>query len=130
MRHIVLLALVALSTACTGTPGTTVVLRRADDGQLGFHSVTEAFPGSARFECHASETGRCHYAVFGGACGGLTAAFGDRIVRCAETASPRLQFDLQVGEQRDVSDLPLDFRHCVREQSGPLTAACLGQRVG
>lgn len=125
LRALILIVLAGLATACGGLPGTTVVLREGSDGRMDFHSRTRALPGRARFECLASDSGRCHYAVFGGACGGLAAALGDTVVRCADAAVPRLQFDLQVGEHRDVGDLPLGFRHCASGRGGPVTAACL-----
>lgn len=125
LRPFILTALTVLATACGGFPGTTVVLREGIDGGTDFHSRTRALPGGARFECLASGSGHCHYAVFGGACDGLAVALGDRLVRCADDAAPRLQFDLEVGERRDVGGLPLGFRHCTSGRSGTMTAACL-----
>ncbi|AWV05760.1 hypothetical protein [Marilutibacter maris] len=125
LRAIIAIVLAALAAACSGVPGTTVVLREGSDGHTGFHSRTRALPGHARFECLASDSGRCHYAVFGGVCAGLSAALGDGRVRCAEDVAPRLQFDLKVGEHRSVGGLPLGFRHCASGRRGPVTAACL-----
>ncbi|WP_237056768.1 hypothetical protein [Marilutibacter chinensis] len=128
MRALILIVLTGLATACGDLPGTTVVQREGGDGGMDFHSRTRAMPGRARFECLASGSGQCHYAVFGGACGGLVAALGDTVVRCADDAAPRLQFELQVGEHRDVGGLPLGFRHCASDRGGPVTATCLHLR--
>lgn len=125
LRTTIAIVLAALATACSGVPGTTVVLREDGDGHTGFHSRTRALPGHARFECLASDSGQCHFAVFGGACAGLSAALGDGLVRCADNVAPRLQFDLKVGERRSVGGLPLGFRHCASGRGGPVTAACL-----
>ena len=119
------LCLLLLATACSGGHGTTVVLREDIGGTARFHSRTEALPGSARFECIASASGTCHYAVFGGACGQLAHAFAAEVIACDADAAPAARFDLAVGERRDIDGLPLDFRHCVRERPGAITAACL-----
>ncbi len=119
------LCVLLLATACSGGHGTTVVLREDIDGAARFHSRTESQPGSARFECLASASGECHYAVFGGACGPLAMAIVGDVIACDADAAPTARFDLAVGERRDIDGLPLDFRHCVRERPGTITAACL-----
>jgi hypothetical protein len=129
MRYMTLklpmLALVLLAAACDGGHGTTVVMREDIEGQTRFHSRTLAMPGSASFECLASASGRCHYAVFDGACGQFAATLVADVIECEADATPTASFDLDVGERRDIDGLPLDFRHCVRERPGPMTAACL-----
>ncbi len=117
--------LLLLVAACSAGPGTTVVMREDIDGSPGFLSRAETLPGSARFECLASASGQCHYAVFAGACGPLAQAVAGTWFACDETAAPTLRFDLAVGEAREVDGLPLDFRHCVRERPGAITASCL-----
>ncbi|UNK48281.1 hypothetical protein MNR01_10900 [Lysobacter sp. S4-A87] len=100
-----------------GATGTTLVARSTDNGVETLLSKTSIETGKVRFECMRSATGHCHYALFTGTC--TTSAAGAHCVH-----RPAGTFDVQVGQVRDRSDLPADFRLCVSHRSEAVDADC------
>ncbi|MCF7223640.1 hypothetical protein [Marilutibacter chinensis] len=123
----VALALIALVlTGCVDGPGSRHEVRNIDaGGGEAFHSRIRLLPTMAYVECLASDSGRCHYAIFGGSCGSLAAALDTDLIDCAPDSGPRVRFSLAVGERRQVDGLPLDYRHCASARSVPAGASCL-----
>lgn len=123
----VVMVLIALALAgCADGPGSRHTVRSFDaGGDEAFHSRIRLLPTMAQVECLASDSGRCHYAVFGNACGSVAAALASDLVGCGPDTVPNVQFSLAVGERRLVDGLPLDYRHCASAWSEPMSAACL-----
>lgn len=126
VRSVVLAVVVGSALAgCVDGPGSSHVVRTQVDGRDAFHSRARLMPASARFECLSSDSGHCHYAVFGGACGSVATTLGSSVLRCRPDAEAHARFSLAVGERREVDGLPLDYRHCASSQPEPMIAACL-----
>ena len=112
-----LLALVYFLLALIGCDGggTTWTARASLDGQDVLHARTRLHAGVARFECIASASGRCHYALFAQACAPQPAA-------CQ--AAPFERFSLAVGESREVVGLPDRFQPCAGTSDAIAHADC------
>lgn len=109
-------------------PGTTVVARTTVDGVDLLFSRTEVAPGKAHFQCLRSASGRCHYAVFASQCTTTGSTTGSTGASC--TTRPLDSFDLAIGQSRDLTTLPADFRQCVSHRAGTMMPDCtlLAQR--
>ncbi|HEY5850665.1 MAG TPA: hypothetical protein VIT62_07885 [Lysobacter sp.] len=100
-------------------PGNTLVARSSEDGVETLLSQTRVASGTVRFECLRSASGHCHYAVFAGRCASSAPPAG---VACMQR--PAGTFDVSVGQARERSDLPADFRLCVSHRDGAVDADC------
>jgi hypothetical protein len=108
-----LIAIILLLAGCT--PGErTIVVRSVDNGRTTFDSRATIDILSARFECRASATGACHYALFAQDCSGA---------RC--DAPPLRQFAVDAGDEQTLDGLPHDVLVCMQREASPMTAACL-----
>ncbi|MFC3552465.1 hypothetical protein ACFOLC_15785 [Lysobacter cavernae] len=109
-------------------PGTTVVARTTVDGVDQLFSRTEVAPGKAHFQCLRSASGRCHYALFASQCTLSGSTTGSAGATCS--TRPLDTFDLAIGQTRDLSSLPADFRQCVSHRAGAMAPDCtpLAQR--
>ncbi|MBN6111954.1 hypothetical protein [Xanthomonas bonasiae] len=98
------------------------VVHTSERGAAVIFSRTSYRGGLATFRCVDSRSGRCHYQVYA-ACAAPTAAAGSAAAaRCA----PRMlqEFDLQVGQHREIGDLPRDFGQCVAPETSAATQPC------
>lgn len=109
-------------------PGTTVVARTTVDGVDLLFSRTEVAPGKAHFQCLRSASGRCHYVLFASQCTSIGSTTGSSGATC--TTRPLEHFDLAIGQARDLTSLPADFRQCVSHRAGAMAPDCtlLAQR--
>lgn len=109
-------------------PGTTVVARTTVDGVDLLFSRTEVAPGKAHFQCLRSASGRCHYVVFASQCTTTGTTTGNSGATCSTRALDT--FDLAIGQSRDLTTLPADFRQCVSHRAGAMAPDCtlLAQR--
>lgn len=123
MRNVIALIYSLLTLAgCMDGPGTTLVSRSAEDGVETVLSKTRIAAGTVRFQCVRSASGRCHYAVFAGQCTQSVSANGGAAAQCSTRSIG--SFDVAVGEERERSDLPGDFRLCVSHRAGAVDAEC------
>ena len=90
------------------TGGSTLVTRSATDGHDTLYARTRVQAGIGRFECLASDSGRCHYALFVRDCKPDQAD-------CRNQAFQR--FSMEVGASREIVGLPAGFDVCVRQQA-------------
>ncbi len=102
---------------CQEKPTVTSVVRSEANGIDLIHSRSVIRAGEGRFRCLASVTGKCHYViVVADACTTTDGACPPR----------RLQaFDLEVGGERRIADLPRGARPCVDREHEPDAATCL-----
>ena len=102
-----LLALFAFVLSLYGcdTATRTVVQREREDGADRLYSRTVVEAGVARFECRASASGQCHYALYAGRCADARDASA-----CDTRTAAR--FALAVGESRQLTGVRT-FRLCV-----------------
>ena len=81
--------------------GTTYSNRIANDGHDVLSSRARVRDGVARFECKASDSGRCHYTLYPQRCAGTGC-----------NAPPLRSFDVASGEAKQIAGLS-GFRLCV-----------------
>ncbi len=98
------------------------VVHTSEGGIAVIFSRTTYRGGLATFRCVDSRSGRCHYQVYA-ACAVPTAAAGSQTA--AACAPRRLQeFDVQVGQRREVGGLPRDFGQCVAPETPTAPQPC------
>ncbi|QDI04799.1 hypothetical protein [Xanthomonas cerealis] len=104
----------------TGAHRETVV-HASERGVAAIVSRTSYRGGLATFRCVDSRSGRCHYQVYA-ACAAPAAPAGST----AACAPHMLQeFDLQVGQRREVGGLPPDFGQCVAAETPAAAQPCM-----
>ena len=98
------------------------VVHTSERGAAVIFSRTSYRGGLATFRCVDSRSGRCHYQVYA-ACAAPTAAAGSA---AAAPCAPRMlqEFDLQVGQRRDIGGLPRDFGQCVVPETPSAPQPC------
>lgn len=111
-----LIAILLLLAGCAPAER-TIAVRSAENGRTVFDSRVTIDMLSAHFECHASASGACHYAVFAQDCSGP---------HC--DAPPLRQFAVNAGEEQTLDGLPRDVHVCMQREAGPMTVACLHPR--
>ena len=107
MQRLSALMYFALSLFGCDSAGTEFVHHTRADGVDTLHATASARSGVARFECRASESGRCHYAVYDTGC----------------TQRPLRTFALAAGASRQITGLHT-FDVCVGSRPGRLRADC------
>jgi hypothetical protein len=98
------------------------VVHASERGVAVIFSRTSYRGGLATFRCMDSRSGRCHYQVYV-ACAAPAAAAGNAAAACA----PRMlqEFDLQVGQRREIGGLPRDFGQCVAAETPAAAQPCM-----
>jgi hypothetical protein len=105
-------SLLFILSSC-GPGGTTYSNRIGADGHDVLVSKARVMDGMARFECRASDSGRCHYTLYPDACAGKADC----------RLSPLQRFSVASGEAREIANLR-DFRVCVAIDAAALGADC------
>nr|WP_295382541.1 hypothetical protein [Pseudoxanthomonas sp.] len=101
---------------CQEKPTVTSVVRSEANGVDLIHSRSVIRAGEGRFRCLASATGKCHYVI----------VVADACATNGACPPRRLQaFDLEVGGERRIADLPRGARPCVDRERMPDAATCL-----
>jgi hypothetical protein len=90
---------------CTDAQNRSIAATAQENGRLTLDSLTDVRMGRAWFECKASQSGRCYYAVF------------------KEGAEVR-RFDLGAGEVVRLADLPAGFSLCVASTAAGAKPGC------
>jgi hypothetical protein len=90
---------------CTDAQNRSIAATARDNGTVTLDSLTDVHMGHAWFECKASQSGRCYYAVF----------HGDAQVRA---------FSLPVAETLRLDNLPAGFSQCVAASAVKVSADC------
>ena len=104
--------LLLILSACN-IGGTTYSNRIANDGHDVLSSKARVRDGVARFECKASDSGRCHYTLYPEACSGK--------VDCQ--LAPLRRFSVARGQTREIAGVR-DFRVCVGIDATAMGADC------
>ncbi|MEB1529082.1 hypothetical protein [Xanthomonas sp. WHRI 7945] len=99
------------------------VVHTSERGVAVIFSRTTYRGGLATFRCVDSRSGHCHYQVYA-ACAAPDAAAGSGTATAS--CAPRVlqEFDLQVGQRRDVPGLPRDFGQCVAPETPAAGQPC------
>lgn len=101
---------------CQEKPSVTSVVRSEANGVDLLHSRSVIRAGEGRFRCLASTTGKCHYVI----------VVADACTAAGVCPPRRLQaFDLDVGGERRIANLPRSARPCVDRDRPPDPATCL-----
>lgn len=128
MRNLIALVYFLFALLGCDTGGTSLVTRASIDGHDTLHARTRVQTGIGRFECIASDSGRCHYALYAHEC---PADQPD----CR--AEPFERFSMAAGASREIVGLPARFALCVTQNAaatpdckplppdGPVTASAL-----
>lgn len=104
--------LLLILSACN-IGGTTYSNRIANDGHDVLSSKARVQDGVARFECKASDSGRCHYTLYPEACSGKADC----------QLAPLQRFTVARGQAREIAGLQ-DFRVCVAIDGAAMRADC------
>ena len=104
--------LLLILSACN-IGGTTYSNRIANDGHDVLSSKARVRDGVARFECKASDSGRCHYTLYPEACSGKADC----------ELAPLQRFTVARGQAREIAGVR-DFRVCVGIDATALRADC------
>lgn len=99
------------------------VVHTSERGVAVIFSRTSYRDGLTTFRCVDSRSGRCHYQVYA-ACAAPAAPAGSGP---AAACAPRIlqEFDLPVGQRREVGGLPRDFGQCVAPETPPAPQPCM-----
>lgn len=100
------------------------VVHTSERGMAVIFSRTTYRGGLATFRCVDSRSGRCHYQVYAACAAPTGAGAGPAAASCA----PRMlqEFDLQVGQRRQIGGLPRDFGQCVAPEAPAARQPCAG----
>ena len=93
--------------------GTTYSNRIGIDGHDTLYSKARAKDGMARFECKASDSGRCHYTLYPEACSGKADC----------QLAPLRHFSVARGQTHEIAGVR-DFRVCVATSPAAVGADC------
>ena len=102
-----------LILAACNAGGTTYSSRIDIDGHDVLSSNARARDGIARFECKASDSGRCHYTLYPAACSGKADC----------QLAPLQRFSVARGQTREIAGVQ-DFRVCVGIDATAMGADC------
>ena len=102
-----------LILAACNLGGTTYSNRIGIDGHDTLYSKARAKDGMARFECKASDSGRCHYTLYPEACSGKADC----------QLAPLQRFTVARGQTREIA-VVRDFRVCVATSPAAVGADC------
>ena len=102
-----------LILAACNIGGTTYSNRIGIDGHDTLYSKARAKDGVARFECKASDSGRCHYTLYPEACSGKADC----------QLAPLQRFSVARGQAHKIAGLQ-DFRVCVAIDGAAMRADC------
>ena len=105
MRTVLIATTCLLALAACQQSSNTSVTRVRSNGVDALYSKTTVEDGAARFECIASNSGRCHYLVLDPRCSADSA--------CAQPPLHRLT--VAVGKTEQMAGLPKGFVHCVNQ---------------
>ena len=112
MRNLIALLYFLCALLGCDTGGTTLVTRTSVDGHDSLQARSRVQTGIDRFECIASDSGRCHYALFAREC-------APNQPNCR--TEPFERFSMPVGADREIVGLPARFDLCVTQSAAPPT---------
>lgn len=112
MRNLIALVYFLLALLGCDTGGSTLITRTHTDGRDTLHARARVQAGIGRFECIASDSGRCHYALFAHEC-------APNRPDCRSQAYER--FSVAAGASREIVGLSARFDLCVTQQAPPPT---------
>lgn len=115
MRNLIAMLYFLCALLGCDTGGTTLVTRTTIDGHDTLHARSRMRAGIGRFECIASDSGRCHYALFAHEC-------PPNRPDCR--AEPFERFSMTAGGSREIVGLPAHFDLCVSRKAAPLSPDC------
>lgn len=116
MTQLLALFWLVLALAGCSPHGSTTIERTSVDGRDVLHSEVRVLHDVATFQCIASSSGTCHYAVYVDDCAGKTACTR-KLVR---------QFGVRAGQRLYDITQPHGFIPCVGVSEDAAKLACAG----
>lgn len=107
-------AVAALASGCA------IHVTHTEGGNSGKLSLNAA--GTASFQCVASPSGECHYALYTSRCSTAEGEAGQPATTC--THQVIRQFTVATGQTQEVRDLPQGFKQCMKTGSKPKVPDC------
>lgn len=106
--------------------GNTTLHRINVDGVDVLDSKVRVTEQIARFECRASRSGQCHYALFRGDCVAAKPAPAGASANASACTAPQAfeRFELAAGDTREVIDIASGFKVCVSVNNEAMGADC------
>lgn len=114
MTQLLALFWLVLALAGCSPQGSTIVERVSADGRDVLHSEIHVVHGLATFQCLASSSGTCHYAVYVNDCAGKTSCT-HKLVH---------QFGVRAGQRLYDTTQPHGFIPCVGVSEDAARQAC------
>lgn len=78
--------------------------------------------GTASFQCVASPSGECHYALYTSRCSTAEGEGGQPATTCTHQVTH--QFSVPAGQTRELRDLPQGFKQCMKTGAKPQVPSC------
>ena len=88
----------------------------------GASSKLERSGGSSKFQCIASPSGQCNYALYTSRCSTVEGEGRKPATTCTHQVIE--QFALASGQSREVGNLPNDYKQCMKPGSKPEVPNC------
>lgn len=107
-------ALALLTSACA------IHVTHTEGGNSSKLSMNSA--GAASFQCVASPSGECHYALYTSRCSTAEGEGGQPATTC--THQVIRQFSVPVGQTQEQRDLPQGFKQCMKTSQKPQVPGC------
>lgn len=109
-------ALALLATGCA------IHVTHTEGGNSSKLSMNAA--GTANFQCVASPSGECHYALYTSRCSTAEGEGGQPATTC--THQVIRQFTVAAGQTQEMRDLPQGFKQCMKTSQKPQVPSCGG----
>ena len=100
--------------------GCAISVTHNDDG--GGSSKLVRTAGMAKFECVQSPSGQCHYALYTSRCQSVDGEGGKPATTCTHQVFE--QFSIASGETRSFSNLPANYKQCMKPSGKPEVPSC------
>jgi hypothetical protein len=88
----------------------------------GSSKLSQSAAGNASFQCVASPSGECHYALYTSRCSTAEGEGGQPATTCTHQVIS--QFTVAAGQTREMRDLPQGFKQCMKTSHKPQVPSC------
>lgn len=88
----------------------------------GLSSKLQRSGGTSKFQCIASPSGQCNYALYTSRCTTVDGEGGKPATTCTHQVFD--QFTLASGQSREIGNLPGDYKQCMKPGSKPEVPNC------
>ncbi len=112
------LCAVAAFALAAALSGCAIHITSSKDGD----SASVKTPGSTQFECVASPSGECNYALFTSRCESVGGEGNTSTTTCTHQVFE--QFKLSVGQSKQLNHLPSGYKQCMKSSGKPEVPSC------